>query len=70
MEYKHEPFFNLEIPTECPDVPAKILDPRNLWADEDAYEQAATTLAKAFYDNFTRKYPDMPEEIKKAGPQP
>lgn len=70
VEYKHEPYFNLEIPTECPDVPAKILDPRNLWADEDAYEQAASTLARAFYDNFTRKYPDMPEEIKKAGPQP
>ena len=70
VEYKHEPFFNLEIPIECPDVPNKILDPRNLWADEDAYEQAATTLARAFYDNFTSKYPDMPEEIKKAGPQP
>ena len=70
VAYKHEPYFNLEIPTECPDVPAKILDPRNLWADEDAYEQAAATLARAFYENFSAKYPDMPEEIKKAGPQP
>ncbi len=70
VEYKHEPYFNLEIPTECPGVPAKILDPRNLWADEDAYEAAAGQLSRAFYDNFTKKYPDMPEEIKAAGPQP
>ena len=41
-----------------------------LYMTEDAYEQAATTLARAFYENFTKKYPDMPEEIKKAGPQP
>lgn len=69
VSYEHEPHFNLEIPTSCPGVPAELLNPRNLWADEAAYEAAAGQLARAFRDNFTKKHPDMPEEIKAAGPR-
>ena len=69
VEYDRDPIFNLNIPKSCPDVPAEILDPRNLWEDKAAYEESAHALAKAFRENFEKKYPDMPENIKAAGPQ-
>ena len=69
VEYVKDPIFNLNIPVTCPNVPAELLQPRNLWQDGQAYEAAAHELAKAFRKNFEEKYPDMPENIKKAGPQ-
>ena len=69
VEFKHDPRFNLDIPTECPNVPSDILDPANLWKDKDAYEAAAAQLAKAFNENMEKKFPDMSEDIKSAGPK-
>ena len=36
--------------------------------DPDAYDRQADELAKMFIENFSRKYPDMPEAIRAAGP--
>ena len=69
VEYALDPIFNVYIPKSCPNVPAEILDPRSLWSDPDAYRAAAEKLASAFETNFEAKYPNMPEEIKKAGPK-
>ena len=69
VEYKHDEQFNVEIPLTCPDVPSEILDPRATWEDKDEYDKTADKLAKMFVDNFAKKYPDMPEEIVKAGPK-
>ena len=46
------PIFGLAMPRECPDVPAEILDPRNTWADRDAYDAQAKTLRDMFRANF------------------
>lgn len=70
VEYELDPIFNVNIPKSCPNVPAEILDPRNVWTDKDAYEKQAKTLAAKFAENFAAKYPDMPENIVKAGPRP
>ncbi len=67
-EYVHDDRFNLEIPVSVPDVPSKILIPRNTWEDKEAYDRQADKLADMFIDNFARKYPDMPKEILEAGP--
>ncbi|MBQ6583385.1 MAG: phosphoenolpyruvate carboxykinase (ATP) [Mogibacterium sp.] len=67
-EYVHDDRFNLEIPTSVENVPSDLLIPRNVWADAAAYDEQADALAAMFLENFARKYPDMPEEIRSAGP--
>ena len=69
VEFRHSDIFNLDFPVSCPDVPEELLDPRNTWSDKDAYDKAARELARMFVDNFAKKYPDMDEEIVKAGPK-
>ncbi|MBR2634473.1 MAG: phosphoenolpyruvate carboxykinase (ATP) [Clostridia bacterium] len=69
VEYEKDEIFNLNIPKSCPDVPAEILNPKNLWKDEKAYLEQANALAGKFAENFEKKYPDMPENIKAAGPK-
>ena len=69
VEFRHSDIFNLDYPVSCPDVPEGLLDPRNSWSDPEAYDKAARELAQMFIDNFAKKYPDMDEEIVKAGPR-
>ncbi|MBO5564469.1 MAG: phosphoenolpyruvate carboxykinase (ATP) [Lachnospiraceae bacterium] len=68
-EFVHDDLFNLDVPQSCPDVPSEIMNPRDTWADKEAYDAQAKRLAGMFHENFTKKYPDMPENIAKAGPQ-
>ena len=69
VEYELDPIFNVMIPKTCPNVPDEILDPRDVWTDKAAYEKQAKALAAKFAENFAAKYPDMPENIVKAGPR-
>lgn len=68
VEYTLDPIFNVYVPKTCPNVPAEILNPRNVWTDKAAYEASAKTLAEKFHENF-KKYKDMPENIVNAGPR-
>lgn len=68
VEYTLDPIFNVYVPKTCPNVPAEILDPKNVWTDKAAYEASAKTLAEKFRENF-KKYQDMPENIVNAGPR-
>ncbi|WP_104990627.1 phosphoenolpyruvate carboxykinase (ATP) [Deinococcus sp. NW-56] len=54
VAFEREPFFDLEIPTEVPGVPAEVLNPRQAWADQDAYDRTARKLAGMFRENFKR----------------
>jgi phosphoenolpyruvate carboxykinase (ATP) len=45
----------LTVPTECPNVPDEILNPRNTWEDPDAYDAAATKLRDMFRSNYETK---------------
>ena len=49
--------FGLEVPIQVDNVDAKLLTPRDTWADKAAYDQQAKALAKMFRDNF-EKYQD------------
>jgi len=68
VEYETHPVFNLDIPRTCPDVPDEVLNPRNTWADKEAYDKKACDLALLFEENIG-KFPEVPEEIKKIGPK-
>jgi phosphoenolpyruvate carboxykinase (ATP) len=65
-EYVTEPAFGLHIPLSCPGVPAEVLNPRNAWADRDAYDRQAADLAARFEANF-QKF-DASEDVRAAGP--
>jgi len=67
VEFVPHPVFKVLVPTSCPGVPAEVLDPRQTWADKDAYDAAAKDLAARFAKNFA-KYDHMPREIVEAGP--
>src|SRR5262245_53199183 len=53
--YTTHPVFRLRVPTACPGVEAKILDPRNTWSDKAAYDAQATKLRDMFRKNFEEK---------------
>ncbi len=55
MKYEKHPIFNLKVPTSCPGVSAEILNPRNTWADKNAYDAQASKLRDMFQKNFASK---------------
>ena len=65
--FEVEGAFGLSIPTEVPGVPSDVLNPRNTWADKDAYDKKATELARLFRENDARY--EISEEVRAAGPK-
>ncbi len=63
------PIFNLDIPTQLPNVASNILDPRATYADENEWQQKAEDLASLFVDNF-EKFTDNEQgkALVQAGP--
>ncbi|TFU16297.1 phosphoenolpyruvate carboxykinase (ATP) [Thermus tengchongensis] len=69
VPYRQDPVFGFEVPLEVPGVPKELLDPRETWADKEAYDRQARKLAALFQENF-RKYADGVEEVVlQAGPR-
>jgi len=66
--YETLPVFNLSMPTSCPNVPAEILNPRATWADKNAYDAKANTLAASFIKNFAQYAEYANDEILSAAP--
>ena len=66
VKFVTESAFGLSIPTRCPDVPAEILNPRNMWKDKAAYDRQAANLAARFEKNFQQF--DAQAEVRAAGP--
>ncbi len=67
--YEAHPVFGMMMPTECPHVPAEILNPRNTWADKDAYDTMAKNLAGQFIKNFEKYADGANDEILAAAPK-
>ena len=64
-----DPIFGVEVPTACPEVPARFLDPRATWSDPDAYDRQARQLARMFADNFEKYADGVSEAIRAVGPR-
>jgi phosphoenolpyruvate carboxykinase (ATP) len=62
------PLFNLEIPRSVPGVPDSVLNPRDTWADKDAFDAQARKLAEAFQENFQQFADRVPEAVRRSGP--
>lgn len=61
-------YFDLSIPTTCPDVPDGLLSPWNTWDDKSAYDATAKKLVGLFHDNFEPYREGSSEDIINAGP--
>jgi phosphoenolpyruvate carboxykinase (ATP) len=69
MPTRVDPNFGFEVPTECPDVPSDILDPRSTWENHQAYDDSAAALAKRYIENFKAFEDDISPEVSAAGPR-
>ena len=69
VSFETLPFFGLSFPTACPNVPSEILNPRNTWADKNAYDEKASHLAAAFVKNFAQFAEMASDEILSAAPR-
>jgi len=55
--------FKLDIPTCCPGVEEAVLNPRNAWADKEAYDVTASRLVEMFRKNFEQFQASVPAQI-------
>ncbi len=63
-----DPHFGLAVPTTCPQVDAKILQPVQAWKDRGLYEATALKLAQLFHANFDKFVEQCSPAIRSAGP--
>jgi phosphoenolpyruvate carboxykinase (ATP) len=56
------------MPTNCPNVPAEVLNPRNTWSDHAAYDEQAIKLARMFAENFKTFESNVDAKVRAAGP--
>ncbi|HEV3312815.1 MAG TPA: phosphoenolpyruvate carboxykinase (ATP) [Chloroflexota bacterium] len=61
---------HLDIPEQVPGVPPEVLDQRETWADQAAYDAQAKRLAGMFAENFKKFSHDISEDVASAGPDP
>ena len=66
VKFTKHPVFGMMVPGAVPGVPSEILDPRNTWADKEAYDRTANSLAEKFVTNF-QKYAEFANEEILAG---
>jgi phosphoenolpyruvate carboxykinase (ATP) len=56
VEYDEDPLFHIQVPRACPCIASDILNPRNTWADKDAFDLRARKLAADFSKHFDKAY--------------
>lgn len=69
VNFETHNIFGLQMPADCPNVPTKLLNPRNTWEDKAAYDSKANELANAFNSNFEQFAEYANEEIMDAAPK-
>jgi phosphoenolpyruvate carboxykinase (ATP) len=64
-----DPTFGVAVPTTCPEVPSEVLNPRNTWADQQAYDSQARRLAGLFSENFKQFADQVSDDVRAASPR-
>jgi phosphoenolpyruvate carboxykinase (ATP) len=65
-EFRTDPNFGFEVPVAVPGVESTILDPRQTWADKEAYDDTAIKLVKQFVDNFSQFEDHVDASVREA----
>lgn len=68
VEYQNHPIFGVAVPQSCPGVPGEVLDPRQSWPGQAAYDEKAEQLADLFRKNFEQYAEFANDEIRAGGP--
>jgi phosphoenolpyruvate carboxykinase (ATP) len=68
VDYHNDPVFGMKIPASCPGVPNALLNPKNTWADKNAFDEKANNLAQQFIKNFEKYAAGVSAEILAAAP--
>jgi phosphoenolpyruvate carboxykinase (ATP) len=68
VTFRKDPVFGFEVPNAVPGVEPKLLTPREMWEDQDAYDAKYAELAKKFRENFEQFRPLVSHEVAAAGP--
>ena len=68
VKFAKDPVFGFEVPTQCPDVPADVLDPAGSWPNKKEYDKRYRDLAARFIENFKKFETQSNSEIVDAGP--
>ena len=63
-EFRKDKNFGFEVPVEVADVDDKLLNPRQTWQDQDAYDRQAQKLVGMFSDNFAQYVPFIDDDVK------
>jgi phosphoenolpyruvate carboxykinase (ATP) len=69
VEMRIDPHFKFRVPVSVPHVDAKILSPRDTWADRAAYDAQAKKLVQMFRDNFKKFEAHVGADVLQAAPQ-
>lgn len=69
VEYYNDSVFGIRVPISCPNVPDSILNPKNTWQNQAAYDQKANHLAHLFVENFKQYESGVTPEILAAAPK-
>ncbi|MCJ9428303.1 phosphoenolpyruvate carboxykinase [Kordiimonas sp. A6E486] len=64
-----DPHFGFEVPEEVAGVDATILNPRETWADKDAYDAKAQHLVGLFIENFDTFADHVDDAVMAAAPK-
>ncbi|MEN2784865.1 phosphoenolpyruvate carboxykinase [Sphingomonas qilianensis] len=68
-EFRTDPNFGFKVPISVAGVDDAILDPRQTWADKEAYDATAAKLVDLFVENFTQFAEHVDEGVRQAAPQ-
>ena len=68
VEFRTDPFFGFEVPIAVHDVDTSILNPRDTWADKEAYDAQAAKLVQMFVDNFAKFESHVDASVRDAAP--
>ncbi len=65
-EFRKDPNFGFDVPVAVHDVDNSLLNPRDTWADKDAYDAQAKKLVGMFAENFEQYLPYISDDVKAA----
>ncbi len=68
VDMRADPNFGFQVPTALDGVDSKILDPRQTWADPQAYDAQAQKLVGMFIENFHIFEGHVDPDVKAAAP--